>query len=93
MFLQAPGSHRQRVLRHAVDEQRHSHQPIVANNTVGAGGSGADVAGAVFSQGHNFVGQTNGSSRWIVSDLTGTSAKPLDPGLSPLATHGVPTQK
>ena len=66
----------------------------MAGNTAGFGGS--DVSGAVNSLGNNLIGQTDGSSGWIAgpSDLTGTSAQPLDPMLDPLGlqNNGGPTQ-
>jgi hypothetical protein len=61
---------------------------IVAGNT----GDGPDVFGKIKSLGHNLIGQTDGSSGWIGTDLTGTTAHPLDPKLSPLANHGGSTQ-
>jgi hypothetical protein len=66
------------------------HNSIVANNA--AGNVGNDVAGAVTSRGYNLIGQTDGSSGWVDSDLTGTSASPLDPMLGPLQDNGGPTQ-
>jgi hypothetical protein len=62
---------------------------IVANNS--AGDHGPDAAGAMTSQGHNLIGQTDGSTGWIASDLTGTSGSPLDPVLGPLQDNGGPT--
>src|SRR5262249_50564698 len=41
---------------------------IVAGNTAP---TGPDVSGAFISGGHNLIGQTDGSSGWIASDLTG----------------------
>jgi hypothetical protein len=70
--------------------------PVTLANTIVAANSGAaatpDVAGTVKSLGHNLVGKTNGSSGWVSSDLTGTSANPLDPELGTLASNGGPTQ-
>ena len=69
---------------------------IVAGNTAGFGGS--DISGTVNSLGNNLIGQTDGSSGWIVSgpsaDLTGTSGSLLDPKLDPLGlqNNGGPTQ-
>ena len=63
---------------------------IVAGNT--AATSGPDVFGTVASQGHNLIGKTDGSTGWVGSDLTGTSATPLDPLLAPLGDYGGPTQ-
>jgi hypothetical protein len=50
------------------------------------------VAGPVTSLGYNLVGQADGSSGWVGSDLTGTSASPLDPLLGPLQDNGGPSQ-
>ena len=44
------------------------------------------------SLGNNLVGETDGSSGWVGSDLTGTSAQPLDPLLAPLGNYGGLTQ-
>ncbi len=63
---------------------------IVAGNT--AGGTGADAFGSFASQGNNLIGESDGSSGWIASDLTGTIAQPLDPLLAPLAYYGGPTE-
>jgi hypothetical protein len=63
---------------------------IVAGNTTAA--TGPDVAGAVTSLGHNLVGITDGSSGWGTTDLTGTAAEPLDPGLGALGSFGGPTR-
>src|SRR5262249_8599349 len=49
---------------------------IVADNVAA---TGPDVSGTFTSLGHNLIGQTDGSSGWIGTDLTGTSASPLDP--------------
>jgi hypothetical protein len=66
------------------------HNSIVATNT--AGNVGNDVAGPVTSHGYNLIGQTDGSVGWVATDLTGTSASPLDPMLGPLQDNGGPTQ-
>jgi parallel beta-helix repeat protein len=63
---------------------------IVAGNT--ASGSGPDASGTIASQGNNLIGKTDGSSGWVGSDLTGTSANPLNALLAPLAYNGGPTQ-
>jgi hypothetical protein len=63
---------------------------IVAANK--ATTSGPDALGTVASQGNNLIGQTDGSSGWVGSDLTGTVAAPLNPLLGPLANYGGPTQ-
>ena len=63
---------------------------IVAGNT--AATSGPDVFGTFASQGNNLIGETDGSSGWVGSDLTGTIAQPLNPLLAPLGNYGGPTQ-
>jgi hypothetical protein len=68
---------------------------IVAGNTVSGGSPSADIfsfSGGITSQGHNLIGIADSSSTWIASDLTGTSANPRDPMLTPLANNGGPTQ-
>jgi len=62
---------------------------IVAGSTDGT----VDVAGAIKSLGHNLIGVIDStSSGYVSSDLTGTSAHPLNPDLAPLANNGGPTQ-
>ena len=63
---------------------------IVALNV--ATTSGPDVQGTVVSKGNNLIGITDGSSGWVSSDLTGSSAEPLDPLLAPLGDYGGPTE-
>ena len=63
---------------------------IVAENT--ATTSGPDALGNFASLGNNLIGETDGSSGWVGSDLTGTSAQPLNPLLAPLGNYGGPTQ-
>ena len=63
---------------------------IVAENTAETGGP--DALGAFASEGHNLVGDTDGSSGWVGSDLTGNVAQPLNPLLAPLTDFGGPTQ-
>jgi hypothetical protein len=53
---------------------------IVAGNTAAAGGP--DAMGTIASGGHNLIGEIDGSSGWLGSDLTGTIAQPLDPLLA-----------
>jgi hypothetical protein len=68
--------------------------PTLAN-TIVAGNKAAtspDVFGGVTSLGNNLIGATDGSSGWVGSDLTGTSALPLEPLLAPLGNYGGPTQ-
>ena len=61
---------------------------IIASNYAKAG---PDALGLVPSSGYNFVGKTDGSSGWVVSDLKGTIASPRDPQLGPLHNNGGPT--
>ena len=65
---------------------------IVAGNTTGTSGPDVFVSGSVVSQGNNLIGETDGSSGWVGSDLTGTVAAPLDAVLAPLGNYGGPTQ-
>ncbi|MFO0846308.1 MAG: right-handed parallel beta-helix repeat-containing protein [Gemmataceae bacterium] len=46
----------------------------------------------VISLGHNLIGIADGSSGWLASDRTGTTASPLDPLVGPLRDNGGPTQ-
>ena len=62
----------------------------MADNT--ATTSGSDATGAFTSQGHNLIGVTDGSSGWVGSDLTGTTASPLNPLLAPLGDYGGPNE-
>jgi CSLREA domain-containing protein len=65
-------------------------------NTIVAGNMvqffGPDVAGVVVSNGSNLIGARDGSSGWVGSDLTGTSANPLNAELAPLGNYGGATQ-
>jgi hypothetical protein len=58
---------------------------IIAANTAGSGPDVFVTGAAITSQGYNLIGKIDGSSGWIASDLTGTSAMPLDPMLAPLS--------
>ncbi len=64
---------------------------IVVGNTNPNGGGSDDVSGAFSSRGFNLIGQTDGSSGWVQSDLKGTAAHPLLAKLSPLGPNGGPT--
>jgi predicted outer membrane repeat protein len=69
----------------------HLRNTIVAGNR--SAGSGPDILGPMISLGHNLIGQTDGSiGDWRDTDLTGTSAQPLDARLGPLADYGGPNQ-
>ncbi|QEH34974.1 putative outer membrane protein pmp20 precursor [Aquisphaera giovannonii] len=68
---------------------------IMLGNTIVAGnmaGTGPDVSGVVTSLGNNLIGETDGSSGWVGTDLTGTVVTPLNPLLAPLGDYGGPTQ-
>ena len=62
---------------------------IVATNRAT---TGPDVDGSFTSDGHNLIGKTDGSTGWIGSDLTGSIAHPLNPGLGSLGNYGGPTE-
>jgi predicted outer membrane repeat protein len=59
---------------------------IIAGNQAAL--RGPDVDGPVVSLGYNLVGQTDGGTGWVGTDLQGTSGQPLDPGLGPLQDNG-----
>ena len=54
--------------------------------------TGPEVCNAVQSFGHNLVAETDDSSGWVGSDLTGTESTPLDARLSAVGDYGGPTQ-
>jgi hypothetical protein len=58
---------------------------IVAGNTAP---SGPDASGTFASGGYNLIGETDGSSKWIDTDRTGTIADPLIALLAPLGHYG-----
>ena len=55
-------------------------------------GPGFIAGGTVTSQGYNLVGNRDGSTGWVPTDITGTSTAPKDPKLGLLADNGGPTQ-
>jgi hypothetical protein len=60
----------------------------------GDSGTGPDLAGSFISDGHNLIGQTDGSSgvtNGVNGDLAGTTPSPLDPNLGPIQNNGGPT--
>jgi hypothetical protein len=65
-------------------------QPIIDNSIIAANTAPTDpdVVGTFQSKGFDLIGATDGSSGWIASDLTGTAALPLSPGLGALQTNG-----
>ncbi len=72
---------------------------IEVQNSIIAGNSSStlgpdvyvSVPGVLTSDGYNLIGETNGSSGWIASDLMGSTNAPLDPKLGPLQDNGGPT--
>jgi hypothetical protein len=62
---------------------------IVAGNVTAQ--DGPDVLGPMLSLGYNLVSQTDFSSGWVATDLTGSADAPLDPRLGPLQDNGGPT--
>ncbi len=76
--------------------KKSSHTTVTFGNTIAAGNTtgslGPDVFGSFVSKGHNLIGETDGSTGWGNSDLTGTIASPLNPLLVPLGNYGGPTQ-
>lgn len=61
---------------------------IVADNTVGTGGTAPDISGSVISQNYNHVEDTTGAT---ISGVT-TNNSTGDPNLGALANNGGPTQ-
>jgi len=70
---------------------------LLAANTLGAGASDPDCAGALTDGpgGHNLLGNNVGCSgltNGVNGDQVGAGASPIDPRLVPLANNGGPTQ-
>lgn len=64
---------------------------IIAKNVYNL--SDPDVTGTFLSGGHNLIGVLGSTATgFVASDLSGTSATPLDPRLLPLANNGGPTK-
>ena len=65
---------------------------VFVKNSIIANNSADDVFGAFSSQGFNLIGKTDGSTGFTAAtDLTGTSAAPLNPKLGLLKYNGGPT--
>lgn len=65
---------------------------IVANGTAP---TGADVSGNFITQGHNLIGNGDGSTGFVdgvMGDQVGTTATPVDPQLGALTNNGGPTE-
>lgn len=66
--------------------------PVTIRNTIIAqNGGGPDTSGDFVSQGNNLIGNADGSTGFIGSDLTGTTATPINAMLGPLTNNGGPT--
>ena len=59
---------------------------IIAQNV-----GGPDTSGDFTSHGNNLIGNADGSTGFVGSDLTGTTATPINAMLGPLANNGGPT--
>jgi hypothetical protein len=66
-----------------------SRNAVLARN---AASSSPDVAGLLFSRGHNLIGDGTGARGFHDTDLVGTPDFPIDPQLEPLGDYGGPTQ-
>ena len=65
---------------------------ILAGDSASSASFGPEFCNSVTSAGHNLVAETDDSSGWVTSDLTGTAAKPLHALLSALGQYGGPTE-
>ena len=68
---------------------------IIAGNSPAGTSPEVTVSGSgtLTSLGNNLIGQANGGGvTWLGSDLTGTTAEPLNPMLAPLGDYGGATQ-
>ncbi len=66
---------------------------IIAGNINSTDGVNPDVSGTFASFGYNLIGNGTGSTGFSATgDIVGTSTKPIDPRLRPLAFNGGPTQ-
>ena len=66
---------------------------IIAGNINSKDGVNPDVSGTFISFGYNLIGNGTGSTGFSATgDIVGTSTKPIDPRLRPLAFNGGPTQ-
>lgn len=63
----------------------------IQNSIVAQNVGGPDMSGSFSSQGTNLIGNADGATGFIGSDLTGTTATPLNAMLGPLADNGGPT--
>lgn len=65
---------------------------VIQNSIVAQNVGGPDATGSFNSQGHNLIGNADDSTGFTASDLTGTTASPLNALLGPLANNGGLTQ-
>ncbi len=79
----------------AIDNTDLGEYTITIGDSILSGDScsyGPEVANAVHSLGHNLVSETDNSSGWGSTDLTGTSSQPLAALLGTLGDDGGPTE-
>jgi CSLREA domain-containing protein len=65
---------------------------VIQNSIVAQNIGGPDTNGPFNSQGHNLIGNADDSTGFTGTDLTGTTATPLNAMLGPLTNNGGPTQ-
>jgi hypothetical protein len=63
---------------------------IVAGNSASVAGN--DIYGIITSLGHNIIGDGNGGSGFVSTDLVGTDASPINPGLGTPGYYGGSTE-
>ncbi len=76
-------------------DNNHGQYPVTVKDSILAGDSasfGPEFCNSVTSAGHNLVAETDSSSGWVSSDLTGTAAHPLNALLSAPGLYGGPTR-
>ncbi len=61
------------------------------DDSIIAGNGAVDVSGLVWSYGYNLIGAVGTSVGWVSTDLTGTTAAPINPQLLPLGYYYGPT--
>src|SRR5687768_2589631 len=64
---------------------------VIQNSIVAQNIGGPDMSGSFSSQGNNLIGNADGATGFTGSDLTGTTAAPINAMLGPLADNGGPT--
>ena len=79
----------------AIDNSRDAYEVNVEDSIFSGGTAsiqGPEISNSVISAGNNLVDETDGSTGWVASDLTGTVSMPLNALLAPLGSYGGPTQ-